>query len=75
MPAALDRRRDAHGLAVLGDGAPGDVDAGLLEDLDDAVVGVDLGLAGLGVDQLADLVAHALGGVGLAALAATGWPR
>src|SRR5688500_15401580 len=51
---ALRRRQDAHLLAVLGHGAAGDVDAALLEQLDDLLVGVrPLGV--LGVDQLLDL--------------------
>src|SRR5579859_925631 len=66
--AALHRGGNAHGLAVFGDRATGDVDAGFLEDIDDRVVGMDVALAGLGVDQLLDLVAHAFGRVGLAAL-------
>src|SRR5665213_3016336 len=66
-PAALHRRGYAHGLAVFGHRAPGYIDAGLLEDIDDRIVGVDVALEFLAVDEPADLVADRLGGMGLVA--------
>ncbi len=69
-PAPFDRGWDAQGLAVFGDRAAGDVDAGFLQDLDDPVVGEHaLGGLALGVDQALDAVAHGLRRVGLAPVA------
>src|SRR5262245_60913967 len=51
---ALARRQDAELLAVLRDGAARDIDAGLLEQLDDLLVAVRT-LDVLAVDQLLDL--------------------
>ena len=65
LAPALHRGGDAQRLAVLGDRAPGDVDAVALQLLDDLVVGQHGGRR-LGIDQLADAVAHGLGGVRLA---------
>ena len=49
QPPPLDRRADAHRLAIFDDGAAGDVEAALLEQSGDRIVAEDLGL---GVDQL-----------------------
>src|SRR5262249_33617926 len=64
--AALDRGGDAQRLAILGGGAAGDVDAVLLQVVDELVV-AEHRLRRLGVDQVADAVADRLGGMGLAA--------
>src|SRR5688500_17463286 len=47
----LDRRADAHRLAIFGDGAAGDIEALDLEQVDQLVVAEDFGFGG---DQLAD---------------------
>src|SRR5688572_25517089 len=58
---ALARRQDAQLLAVLGHGAAGDIDAGLLQQLHDLLIAVGP-LDVLAVDQLLDLRLHGLRG-------------
>lgn len=57
LPPALHGRRDAQRLAVLGDGAPRDVDACRLEQLDDGVVRKDV-VGALLIDHLPDAMTH-----------------
>src|SRR5690242_1498126 len=62
LAAALHRGGDAQRLAVLRDRAARDVDAVLLEDLDDLLVGEHV-VDRLAVDQRLDAEAHRLGGM------------
>src|SRR5579863_1571737 len=65
--AALHRGRDAHHVAILRHRAPGDVDALLLQQFDDALVGQRF--AGrLAVDHALDAEAHRLGRMRVAAV-------
>src|SRR5260221_8779586 len=66
LAATLHRGWNTQRFPVLGDGPPSDVDAVLLEDIDDALIRQNLA-ARLGVDQRLDAKADGLGGVGIAA--------
>src|SRR6185295_13059505 len=59
LAAALDRRADAHRLAIFDDRAAGNVEAALLEQPSNRIVAQDFGL---GVDQLLDPRFHRIGG-------------
>src|SRR5271154_3093810 len=52
QPLAFHRRGNAHRLAVFRHRAAGDIDPGDLQQVDDGIVGVNVGVAALGVDQL-----------------------
>src|SRR3954453_12404382 len=66
LATALHRGWNAQRFPIFGNGAPGDVDAVLRQDVDDALVRQNLA-AGLGVDQRLDAKADGFGGVRVAA--------
>src|SRR5216684_3224377 len=66
LAAALHRGWNTQRFPIFGNCPPGDIDAVLLQDLDDALVRQHLA-AGLGFDQRLDAEADRLGGMGVAA--------
>src|SRR3546814_3797603 len=69
VPSPLDRRNDAHGFAIFGNGAAGDVEAFCPQQVHQRVVGQDF-LRIFGCDQGLDMTLDGFGRNGLAAVAA-----
>src|SRR3546814_19182463 len=69
VPPPLDRRTDAHGFAIFGNGAAGDVEAFCPQQVHQRVVGQDF-LRIFGCDQGLDMTLDGFGRTGLAAVAA-----
>src|ERR1700724_2117758 len=67
LAPALHRRRYAHRLAILGDGAAGDLDSRAAQPFHDGVVREHATRA-LGIDELLDSVTDRLRGMGFAAV-------
>lgn len=65
FPPALDGRGEGHGFPVFRHGAAGDVDAFLLQDIDQGIVGEHV-VGRLLVDELPDAVSHRFRGMSIA---------